>query len=153
VRRIRQTAALVLALGLVLPTAAATERLVVDWRTGLAIYGFDPVAYFTDRRPLLGQPEFEHRFAGAVWRFRNPGNLAAFIHSPTTYMPRFGGYDPLGVARGVATPGHPDLWVIVGDGLYFFHDRATRDAFAANPDAARAAAEAKWPEVARSLVP
>jgi hypothetical protein len=88
-----------------------------------------------------------------VWRFRNPGNLAAFVQNPATYMPRFGGYDPLGVARGVATPGHPDLWLIVGDSLYLFHDKTTRDAFAADPDAARAAAEAKWPEVARSLIP
>jgi hypothetical protein len=145
---------LTLALGLVLTNVAgATERLVVDWRTGLAIYGFDPVAYFTDRRPVLGQPDFEHKYAGAVWRFRNPGNLAAFVQNPATYMPRFGGYDPLGVARGVATPGHPDLWLIVGDSLYLFHDKTTRDAFAADPDAARAAAEAKWPEVARSLIP
>lgn len=143
-----------LALGLVLTSVGrAAERLVVDWRTGLAIYGFDPVAYFTDRRPVLGQPDFEHRYAGAVWRFRNPGNLAAFAQDPSTYMPRFGGYDPLGVARGVAIPGHPDLWLIVGDSLYLFHDRTTRDAFAANPDAARAAAETKWPEVARSLIP
>src|SRR6195952_647517 len=51
--------------------AATTERLVSDRYTGLAIGGFDPVAYFTDARPLLGAPKFEVAEAGAIWRFRN----------------------------------------------------------------------------------
>ena len=40
--------------------AATTERVVVDRYTGLALGGFDPVAYFTDARPLAGQPGFPH---------------------------------------------------------------------------------------------
>ena len=53
--------------------AATTERIVVDRHTGLAIYGVDPVAYFTDRKPIVGKPEFEHRHAGVIWRFDNEG--------------------------------------------------------------------------------
>src|SRR6185312_9347978 len=71
--------------------AATTERIVVDRHTGLAIYGIDPVAYFTERKPVAGREEFEHRFAGAVWRFDNEGNRAAFIAHPGVYMPRYGG--------------------------------------------------------------
>src|ERR1700759_5725412 len=59
--------------------AATTERLVADRYTGLAIGGFDPVAYFTDARPLAGAPAFEVSEAGAIWRFRNEGNRAFFI--------------------------------------------------------------------------
>jgi hypothetical protein len=70
----------------------------------LAINGFDPLAYFIDGAPLQGTDDFEHPYAGAVWRFRNEGNRAAFIADPEVYMPRYGGYDPVGIARGVAVP-------------------------------------------------
>ena len=54
--------------------AATTERIVVDRHTGLAIHGFDPVAYFTDARAAVGRAEMELSYGGVVWRFRNPGN-------------------------------------------------------------------------------
>ena len=73
---------------------------MVDRNSGLAISGFDPVAYFIDGAASLGKGEFEASFAGAVWRFRNEGNRGAFMADPDIYMPRFGGYDPIGVARG-----------------------------------------------------
>jgi hypothetical protein len=133
--------------------AATTERLVVDRHTGLALYGFDPVAYFTDSRPLAGRPELELTFAGAVWRFRNEGNRAAFIDRPDVYMPRFGGYDVLAVARGVAVPGNPQYWLMAHQRLHLFETLATREAFAADPDKLLAAAQAKWPELLKTLVP
>ena len=79
-----------------------TERIVVDRHTGLAIDGYDPVAFYTDGKPLPGSPDFELQYGGAVWRFCNFGNRAAFAERPDVYMPQFGGYDPIGVARGVA---------------------------------------------------
>src|SRR5262249_13416937 len=81
--------------------AATTELVVSDQHTGVALYGFDPVAYFVDGRARQGSAKFEWRYAGVVWRFRNEGNRAAFIDRPADYLPRFGGYDPLAVARGV----------------------------------------------------
>ena len=86
------------------PRAATTERVVVDQHTGLALYGIDPVAYFTERKPVPGRAEFEYSYAGAVWRFANDGNRAAFAADPDIYMQRYGGYDPVGVSRGLATP-------------------------------------------------
>jgi hypothetical protein len=132
--------------------AATTERVVTDPRTGLALYGFDPVAYFTDGAPAQGQAEIEYRFAGAVWRFRNEGNRAAFAADPEVYAPRFGGYDPLGVARGVATPGYAELWVRRNDRLYLFHKPETKAAFEADPQGTVVAAEGRWAQVVRDLV-
>jgi hypothetical protein len=133
--------------------AATTERVVVDRHTGLALYGFDPVAYFTDLEPLAGRPEYELSFAGAVWRFRNEGNRAAFIDRPDVYMPRFGGYDAFAVARGAAVPGNPRYWAIDHQRLYLFETPAARDAFAADPGEVLATAQAKWPELVKALVP
>jgi hypothetical protein len=134
------------------PAAALTERVITDRHTGLAISGFDPVAYFTDGTPTFGRPEIEHTSAGLTWRFRNIGNRQAFVLRPDVYMPRFGGYDPIAVARGVAVAGNPLLWFISGARLYLFYDRASLDAFAADPDLAIVAAERKWPDVQQSLV-
>src|ERR1700733_2801821 len=80
--------------------ASTTERVVVNRFSGLAIEGYDPVAYFVDARPTIGLPEFEASQAGAVWRFHNEGNRASFVAHPDIYGPQFGGYDPLDLARG-----------------------------------------------------
>jgi hypothetical protein len=132
-------------------SAATTERVVTDRHTGLALYGVDPVAYFTERKPVAGRPEFEYRYAGAIWRFDNEGNRAAFATDPQVYVPRFGGYDPFGVARGVSTAGYPQLWLVVEDRLYLFYTAQARAAFLADPAAVIAAAEARWAQVMHDL--
>ena len=133
--------------------AATTERIVVDPVRGLALNGFDPVAYFTDSRPLLGREDLELRFAGATWRFRNEGNRAAFLENPEVYLPVFGGHDPVAVTRGVATPGHPQIWLVTGERLYLFYDADARKAFVANPATVMAQAENRWPDVLQTIVP
>lgn len=137
--------------GIVELSAATTERIVTDYRTGLAISGFDPVAYFTATKALHGRPELETRHAGANWRFINEGNRAAFMANPEVYMPVFGGYDPMGVIRGVAVSGHPEIWLIAGEKLYLFRNPQARETFAAEPDKFIAAANRKWPEVKSTL--
>jgi hypothetical protein len=131
--------------------AATTERVVVNRFSGLAIEGFDPVAYFVDRHPVLGLPEYEAAEAGAVWRFRNEGNRASFVAHPEVYGPQFGGYDPIDVARGVAFAGNPRFWVISGERLYLFGLEANRDAFAADPERYLRQAVARWPELEQGL--
>jgi hypothetical protein len=87
--------------------AGAETPLVVNAETGLAISGFDPVAYFTDKMPKIGRPGPELPYDGSVWRFVNVGNRAAFAEHPEGYMPRFGGYDPAAIARGGSVRGYP----------------------------------------------
>ena len=107
--------------------AGLSGRIVVDWHTGLALSGYDPVAFFTDSRALTGSAEIELRHDGVIWRFRNVGNRAAFAGRPDVYMPHYGGYDPVGIARGVAVAGNPLVWAILGERLFLFYDRrATR---------------------------
>lgn len=133
--------------------AATTERVVTDSNTGLAINGFDPVAYFTDHLARPGTGDFECVFEGAVWRFRNAGNRAAFLAHPDVYMPRFGGHDPVAVARGVAVAGHPQLWVVSGQRLYLFYDLEARAEFVLDAERLAATAERKWPTVQHGVTP
>ena len=145
---------LVLGWGIVAPmpvAAAAADPTVINSHTGLAISGFDPVAYFTEGKPKFGRPDMELSLGGAVWRFRNEGNKAAFTDHPEVYSPRFGGYDPVAVARGASVPGHPLFWVVVGGRLYLFYDAKARAAFVAEPGRIIESAERKWPAVARTI--
>src|SRR5207237_10183564 len=59
--------------------AATTERVVVNRYSGLAIEGFDPVAYFTESLAVQGLADFEACEAGAVRRFRNEVNADSFL--------------------------------------------------------------------------
>jgi hypothetical protein len=152
--RVLWAVALAAGVGFALPVVrrAAADVVVVNRYTGLAIDGVDPVSYFVDGIPKVGRAALELQSGGAIWRFRNQGNRAAFAAAPGVYRPRFGGHDPMAVARGVATPGHPALWLIVGNRLYLFDSARSRKAFAKDPAAAIEAAKRHWPEVSRTLL-
>ena len=136
------------------PTGAATtEYLVVDRFSGLAISGFDPIAYFTDGAPLSGRGEFELRHAGAVWRFRNEGNRAAFAADPEIYSPGLAATTPSvspAVLRFPATRGF-GWWPAVGS-ICSTRPKAKPSSCGI---AARliAAADKQWPIVQRTLSP
>jgi hypothetical protein len=130
---------------------ATTERVVLNRFTGLAIEGYDPVAYFVDARPEIGMEDFEASEAGVVWRFRNEGNLASFVAHPDIYGPQFGGYDPIDLARGVTVAGNPRFWLISRQRLYLFGREQSRDAFAADPEPFLRQAIQRWPVLERGL--
>jgi len=131
--------------------AATTERVVVNRYSGLAIEGFDPVAYFTESIAIRGLPDFEAAEAGVVWRFRNEGNRASFVAHPDIYGPQFGGYDPIDLGRGVTFAGNPLFWVVSGQRLYLFGREDNRDAFAADPQRFLKDATARWPVLEEKL--
>lgn len=131
--------------------AATTERIVVNRFSGIAIEGFDPLAYFVDGGPELGKAEFEANLWGAVWRFRNEGNRASFLAHPEIYGPQFGGYDPADIARGVIVAGNPRFFVISAQRLYLFSREDNRDAFAANPERFLYEVDKRWPALQDKL--
>jgi hypothetical protein len=130
---------------------STTERIVANRYSGLAIEGFDPVAYFTDAQPIRGLPDFEASEAGAVWRFHNASNRDAFAANPEIYGPQFGGYDPIDVARGIALAGNPRFFVVTGQRLYLFGREESRNDFAADPARFLKDAQARWPGLQNTL--
>lgn len=128
--------------------ASHGHHLVYDPRTGIALYGYDPVAYHFEHKALPGSSEFELLLEGVVWRFTSEANKAAFAEAPAIYLPLFGGHDATGVAGGRMTKGDPEFFALVGDRLALFRDEDSRDRFASDP-ALRAQALKLWPEVVR----
>jgi hypothetical protein len=134
------------------PAAVTNELVVADQRAGIALFGFDPVSYFLDGEARAGSEAHELGFGGLVWRFASVANRAAFRERPDAYVPAFGGYDAIALARGVPVAGHPAIFVIRDGQLFLFQRPEHRDAFLAQPAAAIEAARTSWPLVRRSLV-
>lgn len=135
------------------PARAAT--LPPEPPARLALRGFDAVSYFLagPDGPVPGLPSQEFAWNGRTWRFAHAANRAAFASGPTSYAPRLGGFDPLGVIAGRFVATDPLIFLVVpsqaGARLYLFRTAENRAAFGADAGLA-AQAEARWPVLARS---
>jgi YHS domain-containing protein len=85
---------------------------------GLAVHGYDVVAYFTTGKPVLGSDKFAVAHDGGTYRFASQANLDAFNKDPAKYEPAFGGFCAYGVALGKKFDGDPHFWKIVDGRLY-----------------------------------
>jgi hypothetical protein len=126
--------------------ATATEpypRVVVD-AEGVAIGGYDPVAYFQEGRAVIGSAAHVHRWNGATWRFATAGARDRFAADPEAYAPRFGGWCAFAMSEDRLAPGDPRVWKIVAGRLYLnCSARAQRD-WEADLEANIARGEAVW---------
>lgn len=114
---------------------------------GIAIRGYDPVAYFRDGGPRPGKPEFAFRYAGAVWRFANAEHKALFEADPERYVPAYGGYCAYGTSRGYLVKIEPEAWSIVDGRLYLNYDLGVRETWLGRTKTYIARANAGWPRL------
>ncbi len=138
-------AALLLLTGTLLNTSEAwADEAVNTTSDDVAILGYDPVAYFTEARPRQGNPQFEHVWQDARWRFASAEHRDLFAAEPRRYAPRYGGFCAGAMAQGWRAPIDPEAWVIIDDRLYLAYDKPGIDEFATEPDANIAKADANW---------
>jgi enamine deaminase RidA (YjgF/YER057c/UK114 family) len=91
----------------------------------LSISGYDPVAYFTDGRPVQGKAEFESVWRKLRWRFASGEHRDLFIKDPQRYAPQYDGYCAMGVSNEAAAHKDtvdPEAWAIVDGKLYLVHN-------------------------------
>ena len=112
-----------------------------------AIRGYDPVAYFTEGRPVKGSKQFTHRWNGAEWRFASELNRERFAAAPEKYAPQYGGYCAYGVASGYAVKIEPDAWSVVDGKLYLNYDRSVQASWQKDVPGFVRKADANWPRV------
>ena len=111
------------ALGLGAGNASAADKAVYTALfSKLAVSGYDPVAYFTEQKPVKGDGRFVHTYAGAQWRFVSAENRDRFIAAPERYAPQYGGYCAWAVSQGYTASADPERWKIVADKLYLNYD-------------------------------
>lgn len=93
-----------------------------ETKTGIAIKGYDPVAYFTQNKPVKGVDAYVYEWQGAKWKFANQANLDTFKANPTKYAPQYGGYCAYGVANDNLVSIEPDKFTIIDGKLYLNYD-------------------------------
>lgn len=126
------------------PALAAPKAVVVDALTGVALSGYDPVAYFTEGAPRQGSALYDHAWNGAVWYFASAANRDVFARAPEIYAPLFGGHCAMALSRGYLSDGNPNIFAMVGDRLMLFYSVGNREAFLRTSAPAIRAAGTHW---------
>lgn len=111
---------------------------------GVAIQGYDTVAFFTLDRATKGQPEFSHEWDGATWWFARAEHRDMFASDPERYAPRFGGYCTGGLSLGIKRVADPENWYIVDGTLHLHHSPEGREEALADLNSTLAEAEENW---------
>jgi YHS domain-containing protein len=112
-----------------------------------AVGGYDPVAYFTEGKPVEGRRDITHSWKGVTWRFVSEKNRDTFKANPEAYAPQYGGYCAWAVSQGYTAKGDPKHWKIVNGKLYLNYDARVQRNWEKDIPGHVAKAERNWPAV------
>lgn len=135
--------------GVLHPARAGEAPVYTGFLSNLAVSGYDPVAYFSDGRPVEGSSKFESKYKGAVWRFASAEHKAAFDADPEKYAPQYGGYCAWAVSQGYTAKADPESWKIVGGKLYLNYNADAQKLWEENIPAHIAAGDENWPKLTK----
>ena len=99
----------------------------INTSSGLALAGYDPVAYFDAGKSMPGDEQFTYDWGGVTWQFSTASNRGLFEQSPESYAPQFGGFCSFAAGKGVTAGISPDAWHIDNGKLYLFADKNVRE--------------------------
>ena len=128
---------------LIFPTSRESPAYNID-DDDIAIHGYDPIAYFTEGRPIKGKSEFEYAWQDARWHFSSAGNRDLFKANPVRYSPQYGGYCALGISAGEYADIDPEAWSIVDGKLYLNKTMEYTATWNKSPDAYVKTAHYNW---------
>jgi YHS domain-containing protein len=114
---------------------------------GVAVGGYDPVAYFAQGKPVKGSKDLTLQYEGATWRFASAENRSAFAGDPAKYAPQYGGYCAYAVSKGATAKAEPDAWTIHDGKLYLNYDKSVQAKWEKDIPGYVAKADANWPGV------
>ena len=113
-------------------------------KTGVAIQGYDPVAFFTDSKPVKGDQKILIKHDGAIYFFASKEHKDLFKANPAKYTPEFGGYCAYGVSRNKLVEIDVDAFQIVDGKLLLQYSKGVRDDFNKDTKGNLAKADANW---------
>jgi len=140
-------AAFVLACMVPLAARAASPEIFTGSVKGVAINGYDPVAYFTEKKPVAGKADITLDWKGATWRFASAQNRDSFKAAPEKYAPQYGGYCAYAVAKGSTAKTDPQAWRVVNDKLYLNYSKGVQSTWEKDIPGYIKAANQNWPGV------
>jgi YHS domain-containing protein len=116
-------------------------------QSGKAIRGYDPVAFFTENKPVKGEDKFVYKWNNADWYFSSQKNLDLFKASPEKYAPQYGGYCAFGLSNGYKAPTDADAWTIENGKLYLNYNTDVREMWKKEKKDRIEKADKNWPGV------
>jgi hypothetical protein len=146
-RRTLLSAALALPAAGLLTRPAFAAKPPVFAKDGIAINGFDPVAYFNMGKPVKGDPSIAADWQGAQLLFASAENRAMYAAEPEKFAPRYGGYCAYAVSKGSTAPTDPEAWTVYEDRLYLNFSTEVRSIWQQDIPGNIAKADANWPGV------
>lgn len=126
--------------------ASAGEYFEKD---GVALRGHDPVAYFSENKPVKGLPEHKAEHQSSTFYFASKANRDAFVADPTRYAPQYGGFCAFGMASGYKAATDPAAFSIVEGKLYLNYNRDIQKQWNADRPGFIAKAEKNWPATSK----
>ena len=127
--------------------SAAKDPVYTGTFSDVAASGYDPVAYFTEGKPVEGDSGFEMEWNGATWRFASQANLDVFKANPEAYAPQFGGYCAWAVSQGYTASTVPEAWRIVDGKLYLNYSKGVQATWEQDIPGNIAKGKQNWPGV------
>ena len=94
------------------------QKAAVFNEKGVAVHGYDVVAYFTKGKPVKGDSKFSFNWNNVAWYFADQQDADLFKADPAKYAPQYGGYCAYGVSENHKAPTKPEAWSIVNGKLY-----------------------------------
>lgn len=137
------TAAAPVAAFLTRPAMAAEPEVFSDG--GLAIRGADPVAYFTQGAPVIGDPAHALMWRGTTWHFASADNMEQFTANPEAYAPQYGGYCAYAMAQGYVATSVPEAWTVHEGRLFLNFSLGVRSRWEADKAGYISQADGNWP--------
>ena len=128
----------------------AADPVINKDQNGLALKGYDAVAYFDQGKAVEGRKDFEHSWMGATWRFSSVENRDLFAKNPEKYAPQFGGYCAFGVTGGYLASTDPTAWKVVEGKLYLNYDSDIQKKWSEDIPGNIKKAEQKWPAASKT---
>jgi hypothetical protein len=112
---------------------------------GIAINGYDPVAYYTQGKAVKGSDDYLFEWSGSQWKFSSKANLDSFILAPQNYAPQYGGYCAYGCSENHKSPTDPNAWSIVNNKLYLNYNLKVKERWIKDTANRIKAADEYWP--------
>ncbi|MES0811135.1 YHS domain-containing (seleno)protein [Roseibium sp. SCPC15] len=108
---------------------ASADEITTFTKSGVAIGGTDPVAYFTEGKPVEGNADYTAQYDDVTWQFSSAENRDKFVADPAKYAPQYGGFCAFGAAMGFKVPVVPEAWSIVDGKLYLNNSLKVQERF------------------------
>jgi YHS domain-containing protein len=133
-----------------LPLAANAAEAVNQSKPGVAIKGYDLVAYFSEGRAVKGSPKFSALYDGTTYWFASAPHRDQFLAAPRRYLPQYGGYCAYGVAQGGKFDIDPTAFAVVEGKLYLNLDHDVQKLWRKDVPGFIQKADQQWPSLAKS---